>query len=141
MKKRTTTNYFIDHAAKEVLITNKFAKAAAQINSEEFSILMKIRTSCPDYTIKKRTIDSSSKKKTYKGLNLDAMKNFLKDDEEGMKLFNKVKIAADGKYPIIKKWFLDNYGEEYLNQIENLKKSDKDDNSDDTDNEEVSAVA
>ena len=53
------------------------------------------------------------------------MKRFLATvGEEDVKLFEKVCAIAEskqGKYPVIKKWFLNNYKEAYEKELENLK--------------------
>ncbi len=121
MKRRT--NYVIDHAAKEVIITNSFAKAAGQYNSEEFKLMVAIRKDFPDYVVKKKTIQRSDNKETYKGLSIPAMKSFLKDDEENLKKLCKVEELSNGKYAVVKKWFLDNFKDEYVSQIDNITKT------------------
>ena len=53
------------------------------------------------------------------------MKRFLATvGEEDVKLFEKVCEIAEskqGKYPVVKKWFLNNYKEAYEKELENLK--------------------
>ena len=64
-------------------------------------------------------------KESYKGLSIDEMKRFIltRPDKE-RETFEKVLEMASGKqgkYAIVKKWFLDNYKEKYNNELNNLK--------------------
>jgi hypothetical protein len=73
--------------------------------------------------VKKKTIQRSDNKETYKGLSIPAMKSFLKDDEENLKKLCKVEELSNGKYAVVKKWFLDNFKDEYVSQIDNITKT------------------
>ena len=61
----------------------------------------------------------------YKGLTVKEMKRFISTrDEKEVVLFERVCEIAEnkqGKYAVIKKWFLNNYKDEYEKEIENLK--------------------
>ena len=55
------------------------------------------------------------------------MKRFISNrTDEEMEMFNKVLALASnrqGKYAIVKKWFLDNYKEDYATEIEKIKEN------------------
>ena len=114
-----------NHVAKEVIITKAFEKAANTIGSNEYNEIVKIRRDFPDYTIKRKEIEVNKSKQTYKGLTLEEMKRFVATrSEKEVELFEKVCKIADskqGKYAVIKKWFLNNYQKAYDKELENLK--------------------
>lgn len=106
-----------NHVAKEIIITKAFEVEANAIGSPAYEELVRIRKDFPDYTIKRKEIAKRENKKSFKGLTIDEMKRFLATvGEEDVKLFEKVCAIAEskqGKYPAIKKWFLNNYKEAY----------------------------
>ena len=120
-----TNGVTFNHAVKEIIITKAFEKAANKIASTEYNELVKIRKDFPDYTIRRKEIERNTSKQTYRGLTVKEMKRFISTrSEKEVELFDKVcKIAESkqGKYAVIKKWFLDNYQNEYDKELENLK--------------------
>jgi len=120
-----TNGVSFNHAAKEIIITKAFEKAANKIGSTEYNELVKIRRDFPDYTIRRKEIEVNKSKQAYKGLSVKEMRRFLATrSEKEVALFDKVcEIAKNkqGKYAVIKKWFLDNYKEAYEKELENLR--------------------
>ena len=120
-----TNGVTFNHAAKEIIITKAFEKAANKIGSTEYNELVKIRKDFPDYTIRRKEIEKSTSKQSHKGLTVKEMKRFISTrDEKEVALFERVCEIAEnkqGKYAVIKKWFLNNYKEAYEKEIENLK--------------------
>ena len=120
-----TNGVSFNHAAKEIIITKAFEKAANKIGSTEYNELVKIRRDFPDYTIRRKEIAKKDNKKSFKGLTVDEMRRFLSSiGEADVKLFEKVCEVAEnkqGKYAVIKKWFLNHYKEAYEKELENLK--------------------
>lgn len=114
-----------NHVAKEIIITKAFEVEANAIGSPAYDELVRIRKDFPDYTIRRKEIARKENKKSFKGLTLDEMRRFLSTlGEADLILFEKVcKIAEgkQGKYAVIKKWFLKNYQEAYEKELENLK--------------------
>ena len=112
-----TNGVSFNHAAKEIIITKAFEKAANKIGSTEYNELVKIRRDFPDYTIRRKEIAKKDNKKSFKGLTVEEMRRFLSTiGEADVKLFEKVCEIAEGKqgkYAVIKKWFLNNYKEAY----------------------------
>lgn len=123
MRKLNKINF--NHATKEIIITKAFETEANQIGSEAYKELVRLKKDFPDYTIKRKEIAKRENKKSFKGLTIEEMKRFLATvGEDDLKLFEKVCEIAEtkqGKYPIIKKWFLNNYQEAYEKELENLK--------------------
>ena len=120
-----TNGVTFNHAAKEIIITKAFEKAANKIGSTEYNELVKIRKDFPDYTIRRKEIARKDNKQSFKGLTVEEMRRFLSTiGEADVKLFERVCEIAEGKqgkYAVIKKWFLNNYKEAYEKEIENLK--------------------
>lgn len=123
MRKLNKINF--NHATKEIIITRAFETEANEIGSAAYNELVRIRKDFPDYTIKRKEIAKRENKKSFKGLTIEEMKRFLATvGEEDVKLFEKVCEIAEskqGKYPVVKKWFLNNYQEAYEKELENLK--------------------
>ena len=120
-----TNGVTFNHAAKEIIITKTFEKAANKVGSTEYNELVKIRKDFPDYTIRRKEIEKNTSKQSHKGLTVKEMKRFISTrDEKEVALFERVCEIAEnkqGKYAVIKKWFLNNYKDEYEKEIENLK--------------------
>ena len=120
-----TNGVNFNHAAKEIIITKAFEKAANKVGSTEYNELVKIRKDFPDYTIRRKEIEKNTSKQSHKGLTVKEMKRFISTrDEKEVALFERVCEIAEnkqGKYAVIKKWFLNNYKDEYEKEIENLK--------------------
>lgn len=119
------TNYTINFEAEEIIITKKFGKAASQIGTPEFKVMQQLRKEFTGFSFVYKTIEKKENKKSYKGLNIDEMKRFVstRTDEE-IDMFEKVLALASnkqGKYAIVKKWFLDNYKEDYAMEIDRIK--------------------
>ncbi|MCI5524784.1 MAG: hypothetical protein MR381_01680 [Dorea sp.] len=123
--KNTTTNYTINAAAKEIIITKKFEKAANVIGSNEYKDLVTLMKDFPEFSIKVKEIKKKKGKKTYNGLTIKEMRRFIESRSENeLILFDKVvEIAKQkkGSYAITKKWFLNKYKEDYDKELEALK--------------------
>lgn len=119
------TGYAINFEKEEITITKKFGKAASQFGTPEFDIMQKLRKDFTGYSFTYKTIEKKENKKSYKGLTIDEMKRFISNrTEKEQEMFKKVLTLAanrQGKYAIIKKWFLDNYKEAYSKELESIK--------------------
>lgn len=117
-------NYTINFAAGEITITKKFGKAASQMGTPEFDLMQQLRKEFAGFKFAYKSIEKRSNKQSYKGLSIDEMSRFLSNrTEEEQQMFKKVlAIAANrqGKYAIVKKWFLDNYKEAYVEELAQL---------------------
>ena len=115
------TNYTINFETEEIIITKKFGKAASQIGTPEFKVMQQLRKEFAGFLFAYKTIEKKENKKSYKGLSIEEMTRFLSNRaEEEQEMFKKVlAIAANkqGKYAIVKKWFLDYYKEAYSEEI------------------------
>ena len=126
-------NYTINHVSKEIIITKSFAKAANVIGSIEYKEMLTLLQDFNGYSVSYKTIKTKENKVAYKGLSLRMMNLFFesririaesKEDNtveiaavtKDLDNFVKVNLIAEGqqgKYAIIKKWFLDNFKDEY----------------------------
>lgn len=115
------TNYTINFETEEIIITKKFGKAASQIGTPEFKVMQQLRKEFVGFSFVYKTIEKKENKKSYKGLSIEEMTRFLSNrTEEEQEMFQKVLAVAankQGKYAIVKKWFLDNYKDAYSKEI------------------------
>lgn len=120
-----TRNYTINFETEEIIITKKFGKAASQFGSAEYKIMQQLRKEFAGFKMVYKTIEKKEDKESYKGLSIKEMERFITTrSEEEVQLFKKVVAVAEnkqGKYAIIKKWFLDNYKDAYNREIKELK--------------------
>ena len=119
--------YEIDYVAKEISITKNFAKKAQNLGSPEAETMETLLGKYPTFAIKYK--DEGTKKTVkYNGLSVQMMRYFFEsrirmaavDDEKvaaakkDLENFNKVLALLGSKqFAKIKKWFLENYKEEY----------------------------
>lgn len=110
------TDYTINYAEKEIIITKKFERRAGIYGSEAYNILKGLRSDLPDYTVKQKEIAKSSAKKTYYNLNYANMELYITvtdgADSENLKAFETIKKASKiqpSPYAFVKKWFLAEY--------------------------------
>lgn len=117
-----TYNYTVDFESNRIIITKKFGKAASQLNSPEFKIMQQLRKEFEGFDFVYRTVKKKENKKSYKGLSIDEMRRFISNkSNEEQEMFEKVLTVASnkqGKYAIVKKWFLDKYKEDYEKELE-----------------------
>ena len=129
-------NYAINYETKEITITKTFAKKASQLNTPEARLMRQLRNEYKDFSFVYRQIETKENKESYAGLNMETMENFFKsrirvekaanenepatteklNSEQDYEAFKNVKkVVGKGKYATVKKWFLDNFKEEYSN--------------------------
>ena len=111
---------FVKHADRAIVMNTTFAKMIENPLSDEYALLQKIKMENPDFTVRRRKINSNPKKDTYKGLTYEWMRNHIATHEpaevveEKLKAFDeKIYISQchgqSLRYPTIKKWFLAQY--------------------------------
>lgn len=119
------TNYTINFETEEIIITKKFGKAASQIGTQEFRVMQQLRKEFAGFSFAYKTIEKKESKESYKGLSIEEMKRFVSNRrDEDKEKFEKVLALAEnkqGKYAIVKKWFLDNFKDAYLKEVEMIK--------------------
>ena len=125
MKNNTTgSGIKVNVVTKEIIITKAFEKAASQIGSKEYEEIVKTVQDFPEFVVKYKEIKKKANKTSYKGLTINEMKRFVSTrSTEEQEVFNKVLELANGqrgKYAIVKKWFLDNYKEVYVSELDTI---------------------
>ena len=84
--------------------------------------MKELRKEFAGYSIVYKTIEKKENKKSYKGLTIEEMIRFVSGmSVEEQEVFNKViEVASNrqGKYAIVKKWFMNHYKEAYAKEIE-----------------------
>lgn len=117
-------NYTINFVKGEITITKKFGKAASQMGTPEFDLMQQLRKEFAGFKFAYKSIEKKANKQSYKGLSIDEMSRFLSNRTgEEQEMFKKVLAIAEnrqGKYAIVKKWFLDKYKEAYSQELTQL---------------------
>lgn len=112
----------VDFEKNEVIMTRKFAAAAADPHTVEYRMLQDVLNTYKGIQIKRHTIKKNPKKETYKGLTYEYMRDFIRyrEDEEMCEVVlaemdEMIRISechSKGKrYPKIKEWFLQKYAD------------------------------
>ncbi len=86
-----------------------FDRAGKRIDPEYTELLAHMNDN-PTYKLE---IKENTKKKTYSGLTIPFIENYIKnldDAETQMKEYEEIKKVFEGNYPKIKSWFLEKYG-------------------------------
>lgn len=104
-------NVFVVDFAKKAIIGSKTAvNKAGRIGSKEYKMLMELLEKHPTFKVVAK--EPNEKKNTYDGLTYSVMKEHIKgldNSEEMMAEYEAVKKMANGKYPLVKKWFIDTF--------------------------------
>ena len=112
----------IDRQKKTITVTKEFMTLAGQIDTQEFDILNELQQNHPGYEIKIRTIARNPNKRDYGDLTYKAMRNYITGYESDatreatlteFEAVQKVAKTMRGTYALVKKWFLDKYGEDF----------------------------
>lgn len=120
--------YHIDYAKKVIIITKSFAKMAQTFGSPEAEIMERLLTKYPDFKMEYKQIKKNNSAEKYSGLSVETMRIFFESrirvaaaDEVAKEVaqadferFQSVlEFLGTKQYAKIKKWFLENYKEEY----------------------------
>ena len=112
----------IDRQKKTITVSKDFMILAGQIDTQEFEILNELQQNHPGYEIQIRTIAHNPNKRDYGELTYKAMRDYITGQEsdetrdatlEEFEAVQKVAKTMRGTYALVKKWFLDKYGEEF----------------------------
>ena len=109
---------FVYDFENQAVVGSKSAIARANKGiNPEYSVLTSMLKAQPTFSVKAKIIDVKKDKKSYNGLTLDKMAEYIKtkpNSEKALEKFEAVKKIAKAKgacYPITKKWFLATYPE------------------------------
>ena len=120
-----TNKYFtLNHLDNTIEGTKTALKKAGVLDTPEFKELCELMNRFPKYKVSVKSPKKNEEKKTYNGLTIKAMENYIietqPDREAALKKFEAVKRVAKAKgaaYPLTKKWFLDAYPDYKANSV------------------------
>ena len=119
-----TNKYFtLNHINNTIEGTKTALKKAGVLDTPECKELCELMNRFPKYKISVKTPKKNNEKKTYHGLSLDTMKEYIAlqpNSENMLKKFEAVKRVAKAKgalYPLTKKWFLNEYPDYKVNSV------------------------
>ena len=101
-----------DFTNHTIVATKATLKKASNPTTDEYTALIKMIEGQPTFRVVEKTIKNSRNKKTYKGLTLKMMMDYIsnqKNSEELMAEFNEAQGDAKNKYPSAKQWFLNEF--------------------------------
>ena len=108
-----TACFTFDHINNAIVGSKSAIKRASLPDSDEYKILKKMMKEQPSYAVAEKIIKKkAAHKKTYGGLTLDKMKEFIEtqpNTEKNLVRFEKAKKEAKARnatYPLTKQWFL-----------------------------------
>lgn len=113
--------YVVARLERVVYVDPKFVEKAGQLDTEESVLYDRLMEKYPSFKFEEKKLNESSKN-TYKGLNYDVMKAFIKFYEEGenqQKMLDEFdNVLAESVFkkapPIyVRSWFLSKYKEPY----------------------------
>ena len=99
-----------------------FAKLASNTKTPEYEHLQGVRRDYPEYTVVRRQIKRNPAKENYRGLTYEYMEYYImshgtvEEIKERLKTFDELKLISEchsksRRYPVIKRWFLEQYPE------------------------------
>ena len=103
--------YQLNHEDKTIALTRKFAKESSVPGSDEYTLLMTLKNSFPEYDITMRNLDMKKKKQEYHGLTYEKMFDHIRK-VHGEAALNDLLFQMDlnhneaGAYGRVKSWFL-----------------------------------
>ena len=123
MKKANT--YEIDFVNEQIIVSKAFLKASATLGTPEYDDIQLLRKENPTFRFVKREISRKPGKKAYRNLNYNNMREFIiaKEGEESRMLSEFERVlrlskSQSGPYAYVKKWFLHNFKDAFLNEAE-----------------------
>lgn len=109
------TIFTLNFVNKSIVGTKTAITRANKCLEPEYSELCALLEKHPGFKVEVKQIQQKKDKKTYNGLTFKAMKDYIatqQDSELMLIKFEKVMklaTAQGAKYPVTKKWFLNNY--------------------------------
>ena len=119
-----TNKYFtLNHIDNTIEGTKTAIKKAGVLDTPEFNELCELMSRFPNYKVSVKSPKKNEDKKTYNGLSLEKMKEYISlqpNSEAMLRKFEAVQRVAKAKgalYPLTKKWFLKAYPEYKVNSV------------------------
>lgn len=119
---KTAKAPIIDRTKKTITVTKEFMILAGQFDTQEFEILNELQQNHPGYEVQIYTIARNPNKRDYGELTYNNMRKYIEGTEAPAALddalaefetVQKVAKTMRGTYALVKKWFLDKYGEDF----------------------------
>ena len=106
--------YYVNHISRSIVLTRNFAKATRDPDTEEYSILLKLRSENPGYEIIQRTIakKTGKRKSTTTYAQMIQYISCVENSESYMARFNAMRAEAaskNGSYSRVLKWFRETF--------------------------------
>lgn len=109
-----TRNCYYDFNENKIFVSKSFMKKASTIGTTEYDILLNMQKDRPTATTE--PIPTKRKENTYKGLDYNAMKEYIKDEfgVDSVQMRAILKVLSDAeknrvRYATVKQWFLKNF--------------------------------
>ena len=112
----------VNRQKKTITVSKEFMINAGQFDTQEFDILNEMQQTHPGYEIQIHTIARNPNKRDYGDLTYDNMRKYIEGYEDSTDLVDalaefeavqKVAKTMRGTYALVKKWFLEKYGDEF----------------------------
>ena len=101
-----------DFTNNTIVASKTTLKKAGNPTTPEYKALMKMIAGQPTFRVVEKVIKDNGRKKTYNGLTLEMMKTHIEKQENSEFLiaeFNEAQKQGKSKYPLAKKWFLEQF--------------------------------
>lgn len=101
-----------DFTNNTIVASKTTLKKAGNPTTPEYKALMKMIAGQPTFRVVEKVIKNNGRKKTYNGLTLEMMKTHIEKQENSeflMAEFNEAQKQGKSKYPLAKKWFLEQF--------------------------------
>lgn len=102
--------FVVDFLNEKIWGSKSALKKAGNPATAEYKELISKIAAHPTFKVAEK--EQNPKKNTYEGLSFQMMQDYIKTQsnaEELMAEFEAVKKLSDGKYPLVKKWFLETF--------------------------------
>ena len=110
--------YSVNHMTRSIILTSKFAKKACIADTDEYKLLIKLRTDNPGYDIIQRTIAKKEGKR--KPPSYKQMKKYISCVENSdfymarFEAMRKEATSKNGSYARVLKWFRQTFPNFYV---------------------------
>lgn len=101
-----------DFTNNTIVASKTTLKKAGNPTTPEYKALMKMIAGQPTFRVVEKVIKDNGRKKTYNGLTLEMMKTHIEKQENSEALMAEFEGAmkmGKSKYPLAKKWFLEQF--------------------------------
>lgn len=117
--RRNPARFAIDFANRQIIATETVLNKAKRFGSNEYTELCRLTNAHPQFSIVKKEVEQSTKKKTYKHLSFSFMEEYISiqpNADEVMREYKAIRQVTmeweTGAYPRTKSWFLKKFGTE-----------------------------